>query len=95
MSPVLAREVRSFMLSTLENPLLARGLNPQQVPDDFDLLTEGVIDSLGLVELITAVEKQFDIMIDFEELDPENLTIVGPFCRYIEEKTNNSSTHSP
>lgn len=86
MSQIQAKHIRSFVLANLAGPLAANGLTPATVPDDFDLLTEGVIDSLGIVELIASVEQHFEIQVDFEDLDPELMTVVGPFCRYIEEK---------
>ena len=90
MSSILVEEIRSFVLARLATPLAAKRLTPQDVPDDFDLLIEGVIDSLGIVELIVAVQEQFGIEIDFEDLDAEDLTIVGPLCRYIEEKSGSA-----
>jgi acyl carrier protein len=86
-SRVAAGEVRAFILDRLQDQLEAKGLSLSSVPDDFDLLTEGVIDSMGIVELIVALEQQLGTCLDFEELDPENLTIIGPLCRYIEEKS--------
>jgi acyl carrier protein len=84
MTPVLAETVRDFVLSHLREPLEGIGLKPTDVPDDFDLLTQGVVDSLGLVQMISAIDQHFGIEVDFESLDPEHLTIVGPFCRYVE-----------
>jgi acyl carrier protein len=86
MNPVTAQDVRSVLLAQLVGPLSARGLRPEQVPDHFDLLTEGILDSMGIVEVIGAIEQHFQIQIDFEDLDPENLTIVGPFCEYIQAR---------
>lgn len=88
MSGVSARDVRSFLVARLKDAITAKGLDPKNVPEDFDLLTEGIIDSLGLLELITAVESKFDTRIDFENLDPENITIIGYFCSYIEQESN-------
>lgn len=85
MNQVTAEAVRSVLLSQLQSPLLARGLKPEDVPDNFDLLSEGVLDSMGVVEVITAIEAHFQIRLDFEDLDPENLTVVGPFCHYVEQ----------
>jgi acyl carrier protein len=86
MSAISVEEIRGFILTRLAMPLAAIRLTPQEVPDHFDLLTEGVIDSLGIVELISAVEEQFGLAIDFENLDADDLTIVGPLCRYIQEQ---------
>jgi acyl carrier protein len=91
MSRVSAQEVRAFVLSELDEPLRALGLEPLEVPDDFDLHKAGVIDSFGILELITGLEDRFELEIDYEDLDPEELTIVGPFSRYVEEKSRNSS----
>ncbi len=88
MNRVSAEQVRSFVLARLDGPLTAKSLTPRDVPDDFDLLTQGVIDSLGIVEMISAVEEQFSIEVDFEDLDAEDLTIIGPLCRYIAGKSD-------
>ena len=71
MKKVSVEEVRSFVLAKLQTRLAANGLTPQAVPDDFDLFVEGIVDSMGLIELITAVEQNFEIRIDFEDLDPK------------------------
>jgi acyl carrier protein len=92
---VSAQEVRALVLSSVEPQLAALGLKPEDTPDDFDLLTQGVIDSLGILELIAKVEKHLGITIDFENLTPEDLTIVGPFCRYVAEKSSAGNGQGP
>lgn len=86
-----SQEVRVLVLSELAEPLEALGLSPDQVPDDFDLLLGGAIDSLGLLELITAVEERFGIEVDFEGLGADELTVLGPFCRYVESAAQRGS----
>ena len=92
MNSILAEKVRSFVLNRLTDPLTAKGLTPQDVPDDFDLLSEGVIDSLGIVELISAVLDEFRIEVDFDGLNAEELTIVGSLCGYIAQNSATSGT---
>ena len=87
MRPVSADEVRTFMLDELVEPLSAKGLSPEVVPDDFDLVLEGVIDSLGIVETVAAVEERFGVDLDVEELDPDEVLVVGAFARYVEHKS--------
>jgi acyl carrier protein len=84
MSSSSGESVRSLILAQLEQPIAEMGLKPAAITDDFDLLTSGVIDSLGIVELISAIEQQLGIAIDLTELDPEDLTTLGPLSRYIE-----------
>jgi acyl carrier protein len=85
--PLTAEQIRGFILDRFRSQLEAKGLSPWTISDDFDLLTEGVVDSMGIVELITALEQHWDIELDLEALEPEKLTIVGPLCRYVEERS--------
>ena len=89
MTEVTAAEVRAFVLGELAEPLAELGLLPEQVRDDLDLLSSGVIDSLGLIELTEAVRERFGLDIDFEELDPEGLTVLGSFSRHVAEMSAN------
>ncbi len=80
---LLTEDVRSCLLELVAESLTVLGLTPAEVPDDFDLIATGAIDSLGLLELITSIEDRFGVVVDFEALPPEQLTVVGPFCRYV------------
>ncbi len=91
MSHVPAEEVRRFVLAELDDQLRALDLDPQQIPDSFDLHESGVVDSFGILELITALEERFSLEIDYEQLDPEELTIIGPFSRYVEERSRGAT----
>ena len=86
MSSGSGESVKSLILARLGPSIGEIGLAPAALTDDFDLLTSGVIDSLGIVELIAALEQQLGIAIDLSELDPENLTTLGPLSRYIESQ---------
>jgi acyl carrier protein len=87
MTAVTAEYVRSLVLEKLQPSLTAKGVRVEDVPDNYDLLTEGVIDSMGILQLITEVESRLGTTVDFEDLDPENLTVIGPFCRHVAKKS--------
>jgi acyl carrier protein len=80
---VTSDTVRSFILSHLADVFAARRVAPEEVSDEFDLLTEGIIDSLGMLELLGAIESHFGAEVDLEDLDPEEMTKIGPFSQYI------------
>lgn len=79
--------IKKIILAHLEGSLAANGLTPETVPDGFDLLREGVVDSLGFIELVSLIESETGMQIDFDDMDPEQLTVIGPLCRYVESKT--------
>jgi acyl carrier protein len=93
MSGVSAEQVRALIISRLESSILAAGRKLADLPDDLDLLTEGIIDSVDIVELISTVEQTFGIVIDFSELDPEQLTVLGSFCRYVADRSQTSTAN--
>ena len=78
-----AKNVRTFMLGLYADKLTLAGIGPETVKDDFDLLNQGIIDSLGVLELVSTIEEEFSVTVDLEGLDAEQLTIVGPLCEYI------------
>jgi len=84
---VSAEQVRSLVLEKLQASLAGKGLTSANIPDNYDLLTEGVIDSMGILQLISEVEFRLGITVDFEDLDPEDLTVIGPFCRHVAKKS--------
>ena len=52
-----------------------------QITADTELVTAGLLDSLGLVELIHFIETQVGCRIDLIDVDPEEFTIVKGLCR--------------
>jgi acyl carrier protein len=61
----------------------------EDLPEDCDLLLSGIIDSIGLLELVGAIQEFAGREIDFEILDPEEMTVVGPLCRFVAEQISN------
>ena len=54
--------------------------------DDDSFLKTGLIDSTGMLELISFVEKAFEIKIEDAELLPENLDSLNQLGAFIERK---------
>ena len=59
----------------------AGGLN-----DDTSFLEQGIIDSTGVLELVSYLEEQFGISVEDEELIPENLDSLDNLAVYLEKK---------
>ena len=54
---------------------------------DFDLLTGGVVDSLGLLKVVAWLEAEYDIGVDDSQLGPESFRTVRAIHEYVEQET--------
>jgi acyl carrier protein len=78
-----AEQIRVLIVDLLADDLAALGIEPAVVADGFDLRAGGVIDSLGFLELIAGLEAELGVELDFEDIDPAQLTVVGPLAAYV------------
>lgn len=76
----IAADVRSFVVA---NYLLGRedGLN-----NDASFMDEGIIDSTGILELVSHLEEAYGIVIQEDELIPDNLDSVNRIAVYLTKK---------
>jgi acyl carrier protein len=87
MSAVTPADVQSFLHEHIMKMLREQGREvPTDLPEDCDLLLSGYVDSMGLLELMTALQDHFGREIDFDELDAEQMTIVGPLGKFVAEQ---------
>ena len=56
------------------------------VAHDLDLLAGEVIDSLGIVQLISFLEGKYGIKVDDDDLVPENFRSVDSIVMFVEKK---------
>lgn len=54
--------------------------------DDASLLELGVVDSTGVLELVSHLEKTYGIKVADEELVPENLDSINGIVAYLQRK---------
>ena len=58
--------------------------------DDASLLQEGIIDSLGVVELVEFVQKRFGVKVDQQEVTPDNFDSVSKLAAFVRRKRGSS-----
>ena len=69
---------------TKQSPLARkRGLRK-----DEPLLQNGVLDSLGILELVSCLEQEFGISVDDEDLAPDNFQTIERLAAFVAEKRN-------
>lgn len=57
-------------------------------PEDASFLDEGIVDSLGVMELVSFVEDQFGVGVDDQDITPDNFDSVVKLAAYIRGKLN-------
>lgn len=67
----------------VENFLFGDG---EQLTNETSFLDSGIIDSTGILELITFLEETYNIKIEDDELIPENLDSLNSVAKFIEQK---------
>ena len=76
------QQIRKFIMEKF--PLARK----QQVKDSDPLLESGVLDSLGVLDLVTFVEQEFSIHVADDELIPENFQTIDRIASFVESKSS-------
>lgn len=80
-------DVQLFSTDYLRRKLAGDGrVLTGDLADDCDLLLSGIIDSLGLLDLVGAPSQHLGVGLTFDEIDPDQMTIVDPLCRFVAEQ---------
>jgi len=77
----IAEELRHFVV---ENYLFGR--SDVELKGDDSFLDRGIIDSTGVLELVTFLEGTYQIQIQDEEVIPSNLDSINNLLRFLEAK---------
>jgi acyl carrier protein len=76
-----ARPIRAFIVERL-----APATGRTEVNDDEDLIDTGVIDSLGIFQLVAFMEERFGIAIADTEITPDNFGTIARIERLVAER---------
>jgi acyl carrier protein len=57
-----------------------------KLQNDASLLEAGIMDSTGVLELISYLEEHFRIKVNDDELVPENLDTIAAICAFLSKK---------
>ena len=52
------------------------------------LLENGILDSLGILDVVSFMEREFSFTVCDEELLPENFQNVDTLCAFVQRKSN-------
>jgi acyl carrier protein len=77
----IAADVEKFIVEEI-----ALGTGVESVDHDEDLLAQDVIDSLGIVELVSFLESRYAIKVSDDDLLPENFRSVNSVVAFVESR---------
>jgi acyl carrier protein len=60
------------------------------VNKDTALLEKGILDSLGILDVVSFLESEFSLVVSDEELVPENFQSLGTLTAFVLKKTGKS-----
>ena len=80
------REIRNFIIENFYY-----GQDDNTLDDDASFLQNGIIDSTGVLELVSFLQEKYTIYIDDDELVPENLDSLSKVEAFIKKKRNNGN----
>ncbi len=77
----IEKEIKDFLKEHLLMEEEITGLT-----NDDSLLEKGIIDSTGIIDLVSFIEERYGIKIDDEELLPENFDSLKAIGEFVETK---------
>jgi acyl carrier protein len=77
----MASEIERFVVEEI-----ALGIGVESIDRDEDLLANGIVDSLGIMELVTFLEGRYGISVGDDDLVPENFQTVNGVVAFVERK---------
>ena len=79
------KSIREYILSNF-----LKGSELTTLVDDASFLEEGIIDSVGVLELVAFLETTFDFRVEDEEIVPDNLDSVEKLVVFVQLKSGNN-----
>ena len=66
----------------------------RRIGDDEHLLESGILDSLGVLDLLSFIEREFSVSLVDDELVPENFQTVARLASFVEWKVGERTRSS-
>ena len=84
------RDVRSVVRAFIVTRL-APSAGRSEIADDEDLIDTGVVNSLGIFQLVAFLEERFQISVGDEEITPENFATIDGIERLVAGRKANAA----
>lgn len=71
--------IRTFLMQVMDGNV--------ELGDDDSLFELGLLDSVRMVELLTLIEEQFNVLINDDEMIPEHFETINAMVSFLEAKS--------
>lgn len=78
----VSKQIKEFII---ENFLFGES---NHFDESTDLFEKGILDSTGIIELVSFIEKTFNISIEDEELVVDNFSSLNHITKYLQSKVS-------
>lgn len=76
---------------TIVRNYILKNISVLSLEDDVDIFDAGIVNSLFAIELMTFLEKSFNIKVTMDDLDMENFKSVNAVSQFIRRKEEGQS----
>lgn len=74
----ISEQLHRLLAGIVKDPEFFANLN-----DETDLVTQGNVDSIAMVEFVDMIEKHFAVEFDVSHLTSENFRSIGAICKLL------------
>jgi len=80
-----SKEIEAKLKTFVLDEFLA-GEDPEELRESTELMTTGILDSIGTLKLVTFLENEFGVQLEPHETDAEYLNTIGDIARLVRSK---------
>jgi len=81
----IKKQIEEFIVEEICPSL---GIELEQIDDNESLLDAGILNSLGILQLLSFIDEELEIDISGEQIKVENFKDLKTICRYVESLAN-------
>ena len=78
----LSARIKEFIMTEV-----SPDLHLERIEDDEPLIESGIIDSLGILKILSFLDETFGIDLSAEEIKPENFRNIRSICNLIDKQS--------
>lgn len=85
--------IQEEIKSMISNEVLV-GVSVEEIGDDVSLISDLNLDSIQMLALITGLESRFNLVLEDDDLDLENLSTVNRIAAFVKAKSNSGQSNT-